>query len=336
METKVKSYRREQMDAVVKIAVIIIGILAFAILPSCSASLKDAMEKERKLRAEEAAAKQARQAPAPQQPAEEKKDAAPPKDDAKKQTESDEKKIPAEMKDADSPESKVVQLSRKGKTYEIKLNVNPGDENVKVKMDIPDEEEPVVKQDKESDEPGKKHARKARREEAAPEENEVEVELEDKEAAPRPAPHKTKVKISRAKGSSAETQEQAQEEEHGNVAPPLPLSRQEQDHFQGQQGGATTREEVSQEKRTAQLNFSSKRLFSAQQYFYNHQYDLALDEIDRALEETPDFAYAYALRGSIYYKLEMMDMAKAAWRKALDIDPNMTDVRKKLIEVERK
>jgi len=39
-----------------------------------------------------------------------------------------------------APQHQSVQIRRKGKSYDIIMNINPGDENVYVQMDIPDEE----------------------------------------------------------------------------------------------------------------------------------------------------------------------------------------------------
>jgi tetratricopeptide (TPR) repeat protein len=39
-----------------------------------------------------------------------------------------------------APQPQSVQIRRKGKSYDIIMNINPGDENVYVQMDIPDEE----------------------------------------------------------------------------------------------------------------------------------------------------------------------------------------------------
>ncbi len=68
----------------------------------------------------------------------------------------------------------------------------------------------------------------------------------------------------------------------------------------------------------------------AQQLFYRRDYLGALNATLQAINQQPEFALAYALKGSIYYKMGRREEAKTAWEQALEIDPNMEDVRKGL------
>ena len=68
----------------------------------------------------------------------------------------------------------------------------------------------------------------------------------------------------------------------------------------------------------------------AQQMFYRRDYLGALDQTLMAIQKQPDFALAYALKGSLYYKMGRLEEARTAWEQALKIDPNMTDVKNSL------
>lgn len=65
----------------------------------------------------------------------------------------------------------------------------------------------------------------------------------------------------------------------------------------------------------------------AQQLFYRRDYLGALEATLEAIEQQPDFALAYALKGSLYYKMGRREEARTAWQKALELDPNMPDVK---------
>jgi tetratricopeptide (TPR) repeat protein len=74
-----------------------------------------------------------------------------------------------------------------------------------------------------------------------------------------------------------------------------------------------------------------QKLFAqAQKLAYARRYDLALKEIDRALEIEPSNAMLHALQGSVYYKAGAYDMARGSWYKALQLDPTMYDVKERL------
>lgn len=72
---------------------------------------------------------------------------------------------------------------------------------------------------------------------------------------------------------------------------------------------------------------SSRHILYAQTYFYEQNYDRAVSEVNQAIKLNPRSAVAYALKGSIHYKLNEMNKAKIAWKTALDIDPGVDNVR---------
>ncbi|MDH5543172.1 MAG: hypothetical protein OEY64_09435 [Nitrospinota bacterium] len=129
----------------------------------------------------------------------------------------------------------TVQIRRKGRSYDIVMNIDPGDENVFVQMDIPEED----------------------------------------------------VAISPGEPSEAQS----------------PFNR------------------------------ASNHLNKAQRQFYKKRYTLALKEVNKALLIAPDYAYAHALKGSIFYRMKKLDLAVQSWQAALQHDPSMNDVRRKLEEM---
>jgi len=129
----------------------------------------------------------------------------------------------------------TVQIRRKGRSYDIIMNIDPGDENVFVQMDIPEED----------------------------------------------------VAISPGEPSEAQS----------------PFNR------------------------------ASNHLNKAQRQFYKRRYTLALKEVNKALLIAPDYAYAHALKGSIFYRMRKLDLAVQSWQAAVQHDPSMDDVRRKLEEL---
>ena len=90
------------------------------------------------------------------------------------------------------------------------------------------------------------------------------------------------------------------------------------------------RSELIEQKKIQDFQASTKHIFSAQSLFYKKQYWQSLDETNQALELVPDSAQAHALKGSIYYKMGLSAEAKSSWQQALDIDPNMEQVKTSL------
>lgn len=90
------------------------------------------------------------------------------------------------------------------------------------------------------------------------------------------------------------------------------------------------RSDLTQQKKIQDFQLSTKHIFSAQSLFYKKQYWKSLDETNTALELVPDSAQAHALKGSIYYKMGLRAEAKSSWQQALEIDPDMEQVKTSL------
>jgi tetratricopeptide (TPR) repeat protein len=75
-------------------------------------------------------------------------------------------------------------------------------------------------------------------------------------------------------------------------------------------------------------------IYKAQKLFYAKKYNSALTEVNKSLKKQ-ETALGFAIRGSIYFTLDEKDMAVESWRKALDMDPAMDDVREALKRYER-
>ncbi len=72
----------------------------------------------------------------------------------------------------------------------------------------------------------------------------------------------------------------------------------------------------------------------AQSYFYEGDYPRALQEVKKSIHKKPT-ASAYALGGSIFYMNGETDKAIRAWETALKMNPEMTDVKNILRQVEK-
>ncbi|MCK4578609.1 MAG: tetratricopeptide repeat protein [Candidatus Marinimicrobia bacterium] len=75
------------------------------------------------------------------------------------------------------------------------------------------------------------------------------------------------------------------------------------------------------------LNYTMQHLSASWQYFADENYRDALQEVEMAIQLSPDIAIAYARRGSIYYKLGDIQRATINWNLALKLDPEYDDVR---------
>ena len=75
---------------------------------------------------------------------------------------------------------------------------------------------------------------------------------------------------------------------------------------------------------------ATKHILSAQALFYRKAYWKALEETNMAMSLVPSSAQAYALKGSIYYKMGRKKDAKVSWKKAFQLDPSLTDVKESL------
>ncbi len=80
----------------------------------------------------------------------------------------------------------------------------------------------------------------------------------------------------------------------------------------------------------ARDNLSRVYLNQAHEAARRHQGQEALQAIDQALSLNPNLAQAYALRGEIEYQSQKLKEAKASWKRALELDPTQTDLKKQL------
>ena len=69
-------------------------------------------------------------------------------------------------------------------------------------------------------------------------------------------------------------------------------------------------------------NLANIYLNQAQQAYQQHAADEALAAIERALSYHPDLALGYALLGEIEYDRQRLKEAKAAWQRAVELDPS--------------
>lgn len=75
---------------------------------------------------------------------------------------------------------------------------------------------------------------------------------------------------------------------------------------------------------------ATKHMLSAQALFYRKSYWKALEETNKAMSLVPASAQAHALKGSIYYKMGRKKDAKKSWKRALNLDPSLSDVKESL------
>ncbi len=75
---------------------------------------------------------------------------------------------------------------------------------------------------------------------------------------------------------------------------------------------------------------ATKHILSAQALFYRKSYWKALEETNMAMSLVPSSAQAYALKGSIYYKMGRKKDAKISWKKAYKLDPSLTEIKESL------
>ena len=86
------------------------------------------------------------------------------------------------------------------------------------------------------------------------------------------------------------------------------------------------REQVDQSNQNKAMRHLSRSL----RYFYDEKYQIALSEVNIAIESNPDLAIAYGRRGSIYYKLGDTRRATLNWNVALQLDPEFTEIHEML------
>ena len=89
-------------------------------------------------------------------------------------------------------------------------------------------------------------------------------------------------------------------------------------------------DEFFNKKALSLFSEATKHILSAQALFYRKSYWKALEETNMAMSLVPSSAQAYALKGSIYYKMGRKKDAKVSWKRAYQLDPSLTDVKESL------
>jgi tetratricopeptide (TPR) repeat protein len=74
-------------------------------------------------------------------------------------------------------------------------------------------------------------------------------------------------------------------------------------------------------------------LEAAQRLALANRYSEALAELEQATALDPKNAEAHAARGSVLYLMKDLEGARESWTKALEINPNMDNVRASLIDL---
>ena len=80
-------------------------------------------------------------------------------------------------------------------------------------------------------------------------------------------------------------------------------------------------------------NLANIYLNEAQQAYQQHAANEALTAIEHALHYHPDLALGYALLGEIEYDRQRLKEAKAAWERAVELDPKENAFKKRLEQV---
>lgn len=88
----------------------------------------------------------------------------------------------------------------------------------------------------------------------------------------------------------------------------------------GTQAGSSTNSDQTDNQKRAHI-----RLQLAVGYFQQHQMEVALDEVGKALKAEPDFPDAYSMRALIYMDMKENKRAEADFRQALKLSPNNPD-----------
>ncbi len=99
---------------------------------------------------------------------------------------------------------------------------------------------------------------------------------------------------------------------------------------EGVEKGAEEEKDFFNKKALGLFSSATKHMLSAQALFYRKSYWKALEETNKAMSLVPSSAQAYALKGSIYYKMGRKKEAKSSWKKAYRLDPSLTEVKESL------
>lgn len=71
---------------------------------------------------------------------------------------------------------------------------------------------------------------------------------------------------------------------------------------------------------------STTFLIRARQAYFNGDYDRALEQILRSIEQNPNNPQAYAMLGSLYYTVDWKQLALKYWEKSLTLDPDNPEI----------
>ena len=85
--------------------------------------------------------------------------------------------------------------------------------------------------------------------------------------------------------------------------------------------------------RQSNLNDAMKFLSRSLKAYYNADFQIALEETEKAINILPDLAIAYARKGTIYYRMGDYKRATINWNIALKLDPEYDEVRSVLLDV---
>ena len=86
--------------------------------------------------------------------------------------------------------------------------------------------------------------------------------------------------------------------------------------------------------RQSNLNDAMKFLSRSLKAYYNADFQIALEETEKAINILPDLAIAYARKGTIYYRMGDYKRATINWNIALKLDPEYDEVRSVLLDVQ--
>ena len=80
---------------------------------------------------------------------------------------------------------------------------------------------------------------------------------------------------------------------------------------------------------------TTRYLLQARKAYMNEDYDSAITALRRAIELNPLSSQAFAMLGSIYYRLGWNRRAMENWQYALELDPTNEGLKKYLMRLSR-
>ncbi len=80
---------------------------------------------------------------------------------------------------------------------------------------------------------------------------------------------------------------------------------------------------------------TTRYLLQARKAYMGEDYDAAITALRRAIELNPFSSQAFAMLGSIYYRLGWNRMALENWQHALELDPTNEGLKKYLMRLSR-